>query len=88
MICSCKRYGQGRLRLRSLIRVCILTTTTQDNDKNKCSCRRLKRNANTAAADQPGPRKMGRLTEHTNVDIRLTLKTDSIHLLYSPLQMV
>ena len=27
---------------------------------------------------------MGRLTEHTNVDIRLTLKTGSIHLLYSP----
>ena len=34
--------------------------------------------------DQPGPRKMGHLTEHTNVDIRLTLKTGSIDLLYSP----
>ena len=27
---------------------------------------------------------MGHLTEHTNVDIRLTLKTGSIDLLYSP----
>ena len=34
--------------------------------------------------DQPGPRKMGHLTEHTNVDIRLILKTGSIELLYSP----
>ena len=35
-------------------------------------------------SDQPGPRKMGHLTEHTNVDIRLTLKTGNIDLLYSP----
>ena len=44
----------------------------------------FERNANTS--DQPGPRKMGSLTDHTNVDIRLTLKTGStgIHLLYSP----
>ena len=37
----------------------------------------FKRNADTA--DQPGSRKMDPLTEHTNVDIRLTLKTGSIH---------
>ena len=42
----------------------------------------VKHYANTA--DQPGRRKMGRLTEHINIDIRLTLKTDSIDLLCSP----
>ena len=61
-------------------RIMIRTSVHAENLTN------FKRNANTA--DQPGPRKMGRLTEHTNIDIRLILKTGSIHLLYSPLQMV
>ena len=77
--------GTAREDSDCVIRVCSLTTTTQDNNQNKCTCGDLtnfKRNANTA--DQPGPRKMGRLTEHTNVDIRLTLKTGRIDLLYSP----